>query len=102
VLALKPDLILAVGGTDAGETINVEQAQQIAPVVIADPEIYNDWKLGMQFWSAVLNTPDFYAAMESNYRARRLERPGDCREGERPRHCLHPEADLAEARRGEG
>lgn len=70
VLLLKPDLILAVGGTDVGETIDVEQAQQIAPVVIADPVIYNDWKLGMQFWSAVLNIPDAYAAMEANYRTR--------------------------------
>lgn len=70
VLALKPDLILAVGGTSVGDTIDVEQALQIAPVVIADPLIYNDWKLGTQFWSAVLNVPDFYQTMEANYMTR--------------------------------
>ncbi len=70
VLVLKPDLILAVGGTEAGETIDIEQAKQIAPVVIADTSIYNDWKLGVEFWSAVLNVSDAYAAMEANYRTR--------------------------------
>ncbi len=73
VLALKPDLILAAGGTDVGETIDVEQALQIAPVVIADPLIYNDWKLGMEFWSAVLGVPEFYDAMEANYKERVAE-----------------------------
>lgn len=70
VLALKPDLILAVGGTSAGDSIDAEQAQQIAPLVFADPAIYNDWKLGMEFWSAVLNVPEVYSAMEANYQAR--------------------------------
>lgn len=70
VLALKPDLILAVGGTSAGETIDVDQALEIAPVVIAEPAIYDDWKLGTQFWSEVLNVPDLYAEMEANYWAR--------------------------------
>jgi iron complex transport system substrate-binding protein len=67
---LKPDVILAVGGTSAGETIDVEQAQQIAPLVFADPVVYNDWKLGMEFWSAVLSVPDVYTALEANYRTR--------------------------------
>ena len=67
ILLLKPDLILAVGGTNVGETIDVEQAMQIAPVVVADPVIYEDWKLGTQFWSEVLNVTDFYSAMEENY-----------------------------------
>lgn len=67
ILLLDPDLILAVGGTNVGDTIDVEQALQIAPVVIANPIIYEDWKLGTQFWSAVLNVTDFYAAMEENY-----------------------------------
>lgn len=70
VALLKPDVILAVGGTSAGETIDVEQAQQIAPVVFADPVIYDDWKLGMRIWSDVLNVPDAYAAMLENYQQR--------------------------------
>jgi iron complex transport system substrate-binding protein len=73
VALLKPDLILAVGGTSAGDTIDVEQAQQIAPVVLADPAIYNDWKLGMRLWSDVLNVPDTYAAMSANYQQRVAE-----------------------------
>ncbi len=83
ILLLKPDLILAVGGTSVGETIDVEQAMQIAPVVIADPAIYADWKLGTGFWSEVLNVADFYAAMEANYFTRvgelqaALGNPGD-------------------------
>lgn len=73
VALLKPDLILAVGGTSAGETIDVEQAQKIAPVVFADPVIYDDWKLGMRIWSDVLGVPDTYAAMLSNYQQRVAE-----------------------------
>lgn len=73
VALLKPDLILAVGGTSAGDTIDAEQARQIAPLVFADPVIYNDWKLAMRLWADVLNVPDFYAAMEANYLARASE-----------------------------
>ncbi len=73
ILLLDPDLILAVGGTDVGDTIDVQQALAIAPVVVADPLIYADWKLGTQFWSEVLNVPDFYAAMQANYAARVAE-----------------------------
>ncbi len=83
ILLLKPDLILAVGGTSVGETIDVEQAMQIAPVVIADPAIYADWKLGTGFWSEVLTVADFYATLEENYFTRvselqaALGNPGD-------------------------
>ncbi|MCU0491718.1 MAG: iron-siderophore ABC transporter substrate-binding protein [Chloroflexaceae bacterium] len=70
VTALKPDLILAAGGTEVGDAIDVDKARAIAPLIIADPVIYNDWKLGMQFWSDVLGVPDFYTAMEQNYRTR--------------------------------
>jgi iron complex transport system substrate-binding protein len=73
IALLKPDLILAVGGTTAGEAIDVEQAQVIAPVVLADPAIYNDWKLGMRLWSDVLNVPDTYAKMTANYQQRVAE-----------------------------
>ena len=73
ILLLDPDIILAVGGTDVGDTIDVQQALAIAPVVVADPLIYADWKLGTQFWSEVLNVPDFYAAMQANYAARVAE-----------------------------
>lgn len=55
VAVLKPDLIPATE-----DTIDVELAGDIAPMVIPDLVIYNDWKLGMQFWSAVLNIPDRY------------------------------------------
>lgn len=70
VLLLKPDLILAVGGTNVGDTIDVEKALEIAPVVIADPLIYDNWQLGTQLWSEVLNVTDFYAALEANYNTR--------------------------------
>lgn len=67
VARLKPDLILAVGGTSAGDSIDYEQAKQIAPVVFADPVIYSDWKLGMKLWTAVLNVSADYDAMIANY-----------------------------------
>ena len=70
VLQLKPDIILVAGGTSAGDSIDIANAQKIAPVVVADPIIYNDWKLGMQFWSDVLNTPDLYTSMLDNYQTR--------------------------------
>jgi iron complex transport system substrate-binding protein len=73
VLLLKPDIILAVGGTSVGDTIDIEKASEIAPVVVADPVIYNDWKLGMQFWAEVLNVPELYQAMLENYQTRVAE-----------------------------
>lgn len=68
ILLLKPDIILA-----PEDTIDVEQARAIAPLVVPEQVIYDDWKLGMQFWSEVLNVPDFYAQMEANYNARVAE-----------------------------
>jgi iron complex transport system substrate-binding protein len=68
ILLLKPDIILA-----PEDTIDVEQARAIAPLVAPEQVIYDDWKLGMQFWSEVLNVPDFYAEMEANYNTRVAE-----------------------------
>ncbi|OAN48583.1 ABC transporter substrate-binding protein [Chloroflexus islandicus] len=70
VALLKPDLILAVGGTTAGDSIDADQARQIAPLVFADPVIYNDWKLGMRLWADVLGMSDWYDAMAANYQTR--------------------------------
>lgn len=68
VAALNPDLILA-----PADTLDVELATQIAPVIVPDQIIYEDWKLGMAFWCAVLNMPDFYAQMATNYDQRVAE-----------------------------
>lgn len=68
VAAVHPDLILA---TD--DTIDVALAADIAPTVVVDPVIYNDWKLGVEFWSDVLNMPGLYTEMEANYAARVAE-----------------------------
>jgi iron complex transport system substrate-binding protein len=68
VAALQPDLILT---TD--DEIDVTLAREIAPVVVADQTIYEDWKIGMQFWSEVLNVPELYTNMEANYYARVAE-----------------------------
>lgn len=65
VAALQPDLILT---TD--DAIDVTLAREIAPVVVADQVIYEDWKNGMRFWSDVLNASDLYAEMEANYATR--------------------------------
>lgn len=68
VAALAPDLILS-----PGDAVDVKLASQIAPVVVPDPIIYSNWKLGMQFWAAALNMEDRYAEMEANYEARVAE-----------------------------
>ena len=68
VAALQPDLILATE-----DTIDIALAAKIAPVVVPTSAIYNDWKIGMQFWSEVLNVPEMYTAMEANYFARVAE-----------------------------
>ena len=34
---------------------DVELTGEIAPVVVVDPVIHSDWKLGMEFWAEVLN-----------------------------------------------
>lgn len=73
IALLKPDLILAVGGTSAGDSIDAAKAQAIAPLVFADPVIYNDWKLGMQLWADVLGVPEQYDAMLANYQTRVAE-----------------------------
>lgn len=69
-LLLKPDIILAVGSTVAGESIDAAQAGDIAPVVMADPAVYDDWQLGMSFWADVLGAPELYERMLTNYDAR--------------------------------
>lgn len=66
-LLLEPDIILAVGGTVAGESIDASGASDIAPLVMADPKIYDDWQLGMSFWADVLGAPRLYTQMLENY-----------------------------------
>lgn len=68
VLLAEPDLILAFD-----DTIDTAAAADIAPVVTPDRALYNDWKLGVQFWSEVLNVQDLYREMEANYDARVAE-----------------------------
>ncbi|MBX3015566.1 MAG: iron-siderophore ABC transporter substrate-binding protein [Caldilineaceae bacterium] len=68
VAALQPDLILA-----PADTIDVELAAQIAPVIVPDQSIYEDWKLGMEFWCAVMNVPELYAQLEATYDQRVAE-----------------------------
>jgi iron complex transport system substrate-binding protein len=68
VAALQPDLILT---TD--DAIDIKLAREIAPVVVADQAIYENWKNGMRFWSDVLNVPELYVAMEANYATRVAE-----------------------------
>lgn len=69
-LLLEPDIILAAGGSVAGESIDGIRARDIAPVVMADPRIYEDWQLGTSFWASVLGAEDLYAQMLTNYDAR--------------------------------
>lgn len=68
VAAFQPDLILA-----PEDTIDIALAREIAPVVVPDQAIYEDWKIGMEFWSAVMNVSDIYAEMEANYDQRVAE-----------------------------
>lgn len=72
-LLLEPDIILAAGSSVAGESIDGIKAQEIAPVVMADASIYEDWQLGMSFWSEVLGAEDAYSEMLANYEARIAE-----------------------------
>ncbi len=69
-LLLAPDLILAVGTSVAGDTIDASAAGEIAPVVLADPAVFDDWQLGMSFWAEVLGTQDLYTEMLTNYETR--------------------------------
>lgn len=78
VAALRPDLILA-----PADTLDVDLAKQIAPVIVPDQIIYEDWKLGMEFWCAVMNMPELYTQMAATYDQRVAElqaalgKPGD-------------------------
>lgn len=67
-LLAAPDLILAVDGD-----IDLDTAQQIAPVVMPVAGLEYDWRLSMEFWSEVLGTQDLYADMVANYEARIAE-----------------------------
>lgn len=73
LLRLDPDIILVADASEAGESIDIEQARAIAPIVVADPIIYTNWQLGMQLWSGVLGVEDVYDAMLENYDARIAE-----------------------------
>lgn len=68
VAALQPDLILA-----PADTLDVELAKQIAPVIVPDQSIYEDWKLGVEFWCAVMNMPELYIQMAATYDQRVAE-----------------------------
>lgn len=68
VAALQPDLILA-----PADTLDVELAKQIAPVIVPDQRIYEDWKLGVEFWCAVMNMPELYTQMAATYDQRVAE-----------------------------
>lgn len=65
VLLSDPDVILATE-----DAIDVAAASEIAPVVVASPEIYDDWHVGAEFWSAVLGAPELYEQMAEAYDAR--------------------------------
>ena len=69
-LLLEPDIILAVGSSVAGESIDAAQAEDIAPVVLVDPAVYDDWQLGVSFWAEVLGVEELYTQMLQNYDAR--------------------------------
>lgn len=70
LLRLAPDIILVADASEAGESIDIEKARAIAPIVVADPIIYTNWQLGMQLWTEVLGVEDVYDAMLENYEAR--------------------------------
>lgn len=72
-LLLEPDLILAVATSVAGDTIDASAAGEIAPLVVVDPAVYDDWQLGMSVWAEVLGAQDLYARMLENYDARIAE-----------------------------
>lgn len=74
MLNLKPDLILAVGnGAGVHQSIDVKAAQKIAPLVVADPIVYDDWKVSTQFWAAALNEMKTYEKLLGNYETRIAE-----------------------------
>lgn len=68
---LKPDLILAVGsGEGLAQSIDVKAAQKIAPTVMADPIVYDDWTVSAEFWAAALNETALYKKLIDNYTQR--------------------------------
>lgn len=67
-LLADPDLILAVDGD-----IDLVAGNEIAPVIMPLPGIEHNWRLSMEFWSAVLGTQDLYADMLANYETRIAE-----------------------------
>lgn len=68
VVSLKPDLILGYE-----DTLDVEAASQIAPVIVPSSELNNDWEKATEFWSEVLGVQDLYGEMKANYDARVAE-----------------------------
>ncbi len=68
IATLAPDLILS-----PPDAVDTALASEIAPVVVADPIIYSNWKLGMEFWAAALNMEDRYTEMAANYDQRIAE-----------------------------
>lgn len=71
LVRLKPDVILAVGKSEyTHKLIDIKKAQNIAPVIAADPAIYRNWKTNMQFWASAFGDKGLYDAMLMNYQAR--------------------------------
>jgi iron complex transport system substrate-binding protein len=68
VVLAKPDLILGYE-----DTMDIEAASEIAPVVVPISDLNNDWEKATEFWSEVLNVQDLYAEMKANYDARVAE-----------------------------
>lgn len=71
IVQLKPDIILAVGQADGvSKAIDAVAAQKIAPIVLANPIIYDDWKLSSEFWAAALNETPLFERLLTNYQTR--------------------------------
>lgn len=68
---IQPDIILAVGtGKGVHKGIDVSGAQKIAPVIVAKPVIYDDWKISAEFWAQALNEQVLYQRLFANYQTR--------------------------------
>lgn len=72
VLTLKPDLIVAVSSAtgDISQSIDIKRAQKIAPVIIADTVVYDDWKTSTKFWGKALGVEPTVEKMLANYQMR--------------------------------
>jgi iron complex transport system substrate-binding protein len=68
VLQLRPDLILT-----AADYIDVAAASEIAPVIVARGAVYEDWKDGLDLWSAALGAPELYTTLTASYDERVVE-----------------------------